>query len=454
MAGVELSADALAGFDFDPHTRALRYPYTSSVSWPIPIDHLSSRAPSQRSPIMKRSTSPLHEHPQRYEPPSHHHHQPQSLLLNPEWPMPDTSHLAYQLDTTFPQQFTDSYALPFHTSPTDFMPSHPHIDTGLPMQGSYLPVASQMEGMPFNWQGFRQDIPTDLMAFPTHNGLSDMNLPQHGLPDQGSPSDTYLEVRSLTSGSENGWATVDYSQQSLDSSMQDPQAAGTIFNPSQTIHGRTFSDSSYSDLEQQCRQSWSSSYVEVPNAISSPSSDSHGELDFHREHYHHHDHDYTHHHEEETRRANCPPVVTTSMTKPINIKQSSSPQRSLTSSGRSSPPTRRQARKSTNPKSLKSPTTRKPAPIPKVDTEKRIGRRKGPLRPEQRKQAGEIRKLGACLRCKFLKKTVSTVPQLGISQLTSESATRANHVRGVSHLMLACGLCHVPASISRNWRIS
>lgn len=36
---------------------------------------------------------------------------------------------------------------------------------------------------------------------------------------------------------------------------------------------------------------------------------------------------------------------------------------------------------------------------------KRVRRRKGPLLPEQRKQASEIRKLHACLRCKFLKKT-------------------------------------------------
>jgi len=35
---------------------------------------------------------------------------------------------------------------------------------------------------------------------------------------------------------------------------------------------------------------------------------------------------------------------------------------------------------------------------------KRISRRKGPLKPEQRQSAGEIRKLGACLRCKLLKK--------------------------------------------------
>lgn len=37
--------------------------------------------------------------------------------------------------------------------------------------------------------------------------------------------------------------------------------------------------------------------------------------------------------------------------------------------------------------------------------DRRVGKRKGPLTSDQRKQAGEIRKLKACLRCKFLKKT-------------------------------------------------
>lgn len=37
--------------------------------------------------------------------------------------------------------------------------------------------------------------------------------------------------------------------------------------------------------------------------------------------------------------------------------------------------------------------------------EKKVGKRRGPLRPDQRQQAHEIRKLRACLRCKFLKKT-------------------------------------------------
>jgi len=40
----------------------------------------------------------------------------------------------------------------------------------------------------------------------------------------------------------------------------------------------------------------------------------------------------------------------------------------------------------------------------KEKSEKRVGKRRGPLRPEQRQQAHEIRKLRACLRCKFLKK--------------------------------------------------
>jgi hypothetical protein len=56
----------------------------------------------------------------------------------------------------------------------------------------------------------------------------------------------------------------------------------------------------------------------------------------------------------------------------------------------------------------KSPTTKNPAASrTKRDTkgEQRVRRRKGPLKPEQRQQAREIRKLRACLRCKFLKKT-------------------------------------------------
>ena len=405
MAAVDLSADALAGFDFDP--RSLRYPYTSSVSWPIPIGQHPSRAPPQRSPAMKRSTSPLqdHSHSHGYEQTSHH--QPQSMMLNPEWRMPEQPHLAYPLETTYTQQYSDAatYTIPYQTSPTSFMPPQAHMNHGLNIEGSYLPLGSQMDSMPYDWQSFQHDA----MTYPMTNSLPpDMSLAPQSLPDN-SPTDTYLEVNSLTSnGSDNGWATVDYSHHLLDSSLQDSQVAGAISNPSQTLqfHERSFSDSSYSDVDLPSPHSWSSGYVEVPNAISSPGTDSIGDVDLHYDQCYNHDHNQ---HEEDVKpRPRRPAVVTSSTSRPITIKQSPSSQRSSPSTvGKSSPPTRKPSRKNTSTKTLKS-VARRPSQIPKVDSEKRIGRRKGPLRPEQRKQAGEIRKLGACLRCKFLKKTVRT----------------------------------------------
>ncbi|KAL9621170.1 MAG: hypothetical protein Q9160_004421 [Pyrenula sp. 1 TL-2023] len=57
-------------------------------------------------------------------------------------------------------------------------------------------------------------------------------------------------------------------------------------------------------------------------------------------------------------------------------------------------------------KRLKTVTTKYSAKsTDKASAEKRVGRRKGPLRPEQRRQAQEIRKSQKCIRCKFLLKT-------------------------------------------------
>lgn len=395
MAGVELSADALAGFEFDH--RGLRYPYAPTVSWPTPIEHHSSRPPAHRSPVVKRSTSPLEHCTQNHGYEQTSHRPPQPLLLNPDWPMPDANQFAFPLDNSFPQHYQNSFTVPYQLSPADYMSQQAPISHGLQMDGSYIPVEGHLDSMPFDWQDFQQD----LMGFPTNNGLPDINMPRHNLPES-SPTDTYLEVRST--GSDNGWATIDYQTQGLDIS-HDPQAAQAIFNPEQTLHNRKWSDSSYSDLEQQSGQSWSSGYVEVSNAISSPGTDSLGDADSHHDHFQ--CQDCSQHEDERLDRLQRPAIVT-SVSKPIKIKKSSSPLRSPNSSGRGSPPTRRQSRKLGNTKATKA-IARKPSQAPKLDTEKRIGRRKGPLRPEQRKQAGEIRKLGACLRCKFLKKTVSTI---------------------------------------------
>lgn len=403
MADLDLSGDGLAAFDFDQ--RGMRYPYTSRVSWPItiPADPNASRsaplhqsANTNPSNIMKRSTTPLQSLSQAYDQPMS-----QSQSYIPDWHLHQHSQaqqFAYPLDS-YPQQFgaDAGYAMPYQTSPTDYVPQVQYDSS------TYLPIAGQMDGsIPFNWQ----DISNDFMNYPLSNGLPDIGLPHQNLPN--SPTDTSLEVRSLSS-SDNGWNSVEYHHPTLDGSFQDPQS-GNIFNPEQTLHGRTFSDSSYSDAERQPRQSWGS-YVNLPqHAIGSPSSDrstSLSDIEFHHDHT-----DFLvgsppikQEQEQHTR----PNVVTSSAVKPIRIKTSSSPQRSPTSTGRVSPPGRRQAvKKNSNSKATKSTIRRQPQ-APKVDTEKRVGRRKGPLRPEQRKQACEIRKLGACIRCKFLKKTVSAL---------------------------------------------
>ena len=401
MADLDLPPDGLAGFDFDQ--RGLRYPYTSRITWPItipPDPNMSRSAPLHQSAntnpsnIMKRSTTPLQSQPQAYDQPIS---QPQSYI--PDWPLHQQSPaqpFAFPLDA-YTQQFgaDAGYAMPFQTSPTDYVSQMPYDSN------PYFPLPTPMDGsIPFSWQ----DISNEFMNYPISSGLPDMSIPQQNLPT--SPTDTSLEVRSLSS-SDNGWNSVEYRHPSLDGSFHDLHT-GNIFNPEQTLHGRTFSDSSYSDVEQQSRQSWSS-FVNLPqHAIGSPSSDrsaSLSDLEFHHDHT-----DFLvgsppikQEKDQQTRST----IVTPSIVKPIRIKTSSSPQRSPTSTGRVSPPGRRQAiKKNSNSKATK-PTIRRQPQAPKVDTEKRVGRRKGPLRPEQRKQACEIRKLGACIRCKFLKKTVS-----------------------------------------------
>ena len=407
MVDVDLSADGLAAFDFDQ--RGLPYPYTSRISWPmtIPPDPNASRsAPHHQSAntnpsnIMKRSTTPLQSLTQAYDQPIS-----QSQSYIPDWRLHQQSQaqqFAYPLDT-YPQQFgaDATYGMPYQTSPTDYVPQVQYDSN------AYLPIAGQMDGsIAFNWQ----DISNDLLNYPISSGLQEMNLPHQNLPN--SPTDTSLEVRSLSS-SDNGWNSVEYHHQTLDGSYQDLHT-GNIFNPEQALHGRTFSDSSYSDVERKSRQSWGS-YVNLSqHPIGSPSSDrsaSLSDIEFHHDHADFLGSPPIKQEQEQHARS---VIVTSSVVKPIRIKTSSSPQRSPTSTGRISPPGRRQAvKKNSNSKATK-PTIRRQPQAPKVDTEKRVGRRKGPLRPEQRKQASEIRKLGACIRCKFLKKTVSALELLQI----------------------------------------
>ena len=233
--------------------------------------------------------------------------------------------------------------------------------------------------------------------------------------------------------SESGWATVDVP--SYGDSY--PENNGAIFNPAQTLHVRT--NSSHSD------STTFGSYEEIMYPLRSPDSESH--LEFGQDYYHH----AQHHH--------CPsisPIISPSaVVEPVPIKPMSplirpSPIRtSPMSQGMRSPPARRQSRKSPTDKATK-PLIRRPSAGGKKDTEKRVGRRRGPLLPEQRKQASEIRKLRACLRCKFLKKTVRYPKDSETSPLPradpQTSVTKENPVVGVSPRMRDSGRSRVHES--------
>jgi hypothetical protein len=396
MADVELSPETLTRFDFDP--QGLRYPYSSRTAWSIPMDQTMSRATSQRMANVKRSTSPLQSYSQGYDQIMDQHAQ----TLISEWHIPPTSgpQLGYSLNTAFPQQYTEGLTVPYQTSPTEFIPNRPELDTSLAMENQYFPMLNPTNTTPWDTQA----LPNDFMDFPLNPaGLTEMNIHHQSVPEN-SPTDTFSDIRSLTSSSsDSGWKSFERRPPSLESSLHDGQNGGALCNPGQLQYEPTFSDSSYSDIEFPSQLSWSS-YVEVPNLdqLSSPGSDSLTDRDYY--HIHQYPYDQVRDQEEERDPSSSPVMITSSMVQPIDIKIPTPPQRSPVSTRRSSPPGRR-SRKNTNPKATK-PTIRRPSQTPKLETEKKVGRRTGPLRPDQRKQACEIRKLGACLRCRFLKKTV------------------------------------------------
>ncbi|CAK7209896.1 hypothetical protein SCUCBS95973_000596 [Sporothrix curviconia] len=269
--------------------------------------------------------------------------------------------------------------------------------------------AMQQWGMsPANWQDFEMVLP------PTHS------FPQQRLGSMGSlgstsPTGTCIEVHSLGSSSgEVDWSTVDLFPR-FESYPHVPQQS--IFNPGQTLHLRSNSDSSQSEGA-------FGSYEEIsfsaPFSPFSQESDSsrhnclHGDGSSHGSHNHHH------HHHHASQEVVVSPAAAVS---PVPIKTaaaSASPTATAlirhspasgSGVGSSSPPIRRSSnglRKSPISKSgpkavVRRSSTGKDGKI--IPGEKKVGRRRGPLLPEQRKQASEIRKLRACLRCKFLKKT-------------------------------------------------
>ncbi|KAL2835144.1 hypothetical protein BDW59DRAFT_137224 [Aspergillus cavernicola] len=373
MSNVDINSDGFIGLDYDSRN------YIQPQSWPVAVDHQAS----QRTDV-SRDISPLQTSGHTFD-----HSVAQDANLIVDWQFQHLQpHLQYPQEeaTTAPQFTTASYGMTIHSSPIDLM-SGPHgqMSTGL-LDGPYLPLAAPVDMVSYPYQ----DIQTDLLGFQP-NGLPNMShytAPQN-LIESSSPTDTYLEVRSLTSSSsDNGWSMIE-PRHSHEFSFQEP----VFINPTQTLHDRSLSESSYSTSY--------GSFVDVSNPVNSPCSETHFESSFNSPVNRRVSYDHTSHGSQSPTAVSPAAIV-----RPIQVpaKKHSSPTRSATSS--SSPPSRKPSRKGPIAAKTGETKVRKQSQNGKSETtEKKVGKRKGPLRPDQRKQASEIRKLRACLRCKFLKKT-------------------------------------------------
>jgi hypothetical protein len=458
MANVDFTNDGLVGLDYDSQGQPS---YLQRSAWNF--NSMDPTGTSQRSGI-RRPVTPLQTSGQGFE------HTPalSSNLMN-DWQYQQTfSQMHYSQDaTTSGQQYNGLYNMPLHTSPTDLITTTqaPLNTSSLQLDESYLPLNGEVSYT--NWQDFQ----TNLNHFVNAGGLPEMSMGAQALVESSSPTDTcgtYLESRSLpSSGSDSGWTYLDNHRHTMETFHDH----GRFVNPSQTLHDhhRAFSQSSESDYDVNARASFVGSlgsFVEIPTNIHSPSTDSNTDFELLQAHFRSST-------DPDSRPSTAvspntmaispnPMAVSPStmaitpnpmplspiVTRPIPIKKASSPIRSPASSNSaSSPPARNKSKKSPVAKSpiAKSPiakvekSNRKQSQVAKPETEKRVGKRKGPLRPDQRKQASEIRKLRACLRCKFLKKTVcylsSSLPLI----LIACSATKVSHVQVVNLRTLDCG---------------
>ncbi|KKZ65429.1 hypothetical protein EMCG_08736 [[Emmonsia] crescens] len=420
MGDVDLTNDGIVSLDYDSRS------YMSAPTWSMAVDHRPTQHHlhhqhhphhqqqqhhhhqhhHQQHPLQhqqhhhqhhrsdgRRDISPLQTSGHSFDPSVAHHH---DLISDWEFQNIQSHHLPYsQAETSSASQFTSSYSISLQASPIDLMPAATQAQLGPSLLGGpyHVPLpAAPVDMMPFTLQ----DLQQDLMSFPAMDGLTDVSYASQSMQGSSSPTDTYLEARSLTSSSsDNGWTTIE-NRRSLDSPYHEH---GICINPNETLHNRSLSESSYSDIDPHNPRNSFGSFTDFSHPINSPSSESNLEAEYNAF----------------NRRVSCDqtshgsssPVAVSpvAIVRPIPVKKSSSPSRSPTSQASSSPPSRKPSRKSPIAAKTSETKVRKQSQSGKPETEKRVGKRKGPLKPDQRKQASEIRKLRACLRCKFLKKT-------------------------------------------------
>lgn len=372
--------------------------------WSMPLDmsstglHQGSSSPEARhhqhhsSSSPPQSTSPLSQ--------SSPYQQPGSLLT--DYALQQHLQQHQQASTDFSTFVSDPY---IPVSYDGFAPNFAPIN---PM--NYLTAASQtmptnfLQASAFNTMPSMDDNVSAMNWANMPAGMENWQDMQAAMPPMhlealshtvgsSSPTGTFLEVLSLASSNE-GWMMVGGEQGNNGAFDQFQQAHQTtaVFNPGETLHLRTNSDSSDG-----ANSFEAGSYDEIaPFPISpfSPGSDAHAEHASHCGCF-----GENHAHVQET----INPTAAVQQTSPVRTTPASG-------SGATTPPVPSSRR---NSGQRKSPTNKTTNPVIRRtsngrkdgSTEKKVGRRRGPLLPDQRKQASEIRKLRACLRCKFLKKT-------------------------------------------------
>jgi len=304
--------------------------------------------------------------------------------------------------------FTTTYGAPLQSSPVDFAINTSQPAFSMPMNTfGMMPTTMDMPlSAPFGMADFHNEFTTIPSA---QDFTTAANAMAATTSVTSSPAEQWLEIRSLSS-SDNDWVNVGH-RNSYDFS----DSSAIVFNPAQSLHIRTNSDSTTSNQSDVPKSAHSfSSFEELHYPMNSPQSEAENTLELVQSHTHsdncHHSHAHGLPIEQDfanyisPNQSVSPPMA---RAEPLVIKQSASSTASPTSSAVSSPPAARRRKSPTGAKPAKTIVKKTPAHTTKKDTtgEKRVGRRRGPLRPDQRQQAHEIRKLRACLRCKFLKKT-------------------------------------------------
>jgi len=357
---------------------------------------------------------------------AHNMNDPTSLLHSAwQYTYDPTNHQTYSHQTA-PQHNSYENARfngPLQSAHVDFMPTttsemqlpmHVSADTLPATHTQYMTMPGPMDSMAALAYPLH-DYTAELMTFPMTMATGALNIQTAGHTGMqsalsgSSPSSASLEVCSLSS-SDNGWAAVNFTHARSLETYNDQGHA--VFNPGETLHIRTESTSS-SNASQ--TEQLGGPYEEMPFPMYSPSSDSHGFEFINHNSYamsqpltrrsSDHGHDCAVHSPDDSSSSPSSDSAGPVSLRPVSASSSSA------SPSAGSPPLRRR----------KSPTG--PPPIAKTTkaiikkstpptiskalagTDKKVGRRRGPLRPDQRQQAHEIRKLRACLRCKFLKKT-------------------------------------------------